>query len=581
MQIIFDGTIGVTLNNVILTGSTSGTATFSVAPTLGTDVLTFPTGTGTLISMEGGGVVPSTSGNVLTSNGTTWISAVPATTVTLTIANDTSTASNLYPVFASVPSGVTSYLYTASPKLLYKPSTGALQTPAIVLPGSTSGSVTVNAAAAAGSTVVTLPSISTAICTAVTKQKQLYTAFTTGGSGSAFTLTPTPAIGSYATGTRFFVIFHTAADSVSQPTINISGLGAQKLMYYSIYGIKSSVTPYVTPSGWMSDCIYDGTDFVMLDIPTITPQGNQTAIFGFGAQNVYVGATCYAGAYNYIAYYNETDTVSNTGVTSGATGTSGQGRAGLAGASYGIDKVIFAYGTTNQSGGSSISNLVTNTGVTASNVTGVGTARWWLAACRYGFDKAIFGFGQTGGADSTGVGLTNLISNTGVVANDVAGVGTARTGLACTSYGYDKAIFAYGKGVSSSAVGVINIVSNTGVVGNDVAVLGTARQYLAGAGYGMDKGIFAYGGTSGVYVSMSNLVSNTGVLATDTTGVGTGRQALGGSSYGSDKAVFGYGTVTYAYAITPYNLVSNTGVVAKDIAAAGASRWGRAAASFG
>ena len=43
------------------------------------------------------------------------------------ISNDTSTASNLYPVFSSVTTGNASTLYTGNAKLLYKPSTGELQ----------------------------------------------------------------------------------------------------------------------------------------------------------------------------------------------------------------------------------------------------------------------------------------------------------------------------------------------------------------------------------------------------------------------------------------------------------------------
>jgi len=45
-----------------------------------------------------------------------------------------------------------------------------------------------------------------------------------------------------------------------------------------------------------------------------------------------------------------------------------------------------------------------------------------------------------------------------------------------------RAIFGYG--VSSVAVAITNMVSNTGVVGNDVTGVGTARQALAAASYG-------------------------------------------------------------------------------------------------
>ncbi len=80
---------------------------------------------------------------------------------------------------------------------------------------------------------------------------------------------------------------------------------------------------------------------------------------------------------------------------------------------------------------SSRTNLVSNTGIVATDTTGVGTARQRLAAATYGTDKAIFGYGFT----STQVSMTNLVSNTGVVGNDVTGVGTARYDLAAAAYG--------------------------------------------------------------------------------------------------------------------------------------------------
>jgi hypothetical protein len=45
-----------------------------------------------------------------------------------------------------------------------------------------------------------------------------------------------------------------------------------------------------------------------------------------------------------------------------------------------------------------------------------------LAASGYGADKAIFGHGLT----TVGTLITNLVSNTGVVATDTAASGTAR-----------------------------------------------------------------------------------------------------------------------------------------------------------
>ena len=54
--------------------------------------------------------------------------------------------------------------------------------------------------------------------------------------------------------------------------------------------------------------------------------------------------------------------------------------------------------------------------------------------------KALFGYGYT----TVNVSMTNLVSNTGVVATDTTGVGTARYGLAAAGYGGDKALFGHG-----------------------------------------------------------------------------------------------------------------------------------------
>lgn len=60
-------------------------------------------------------------------NGTTWASVGGAS-----LSNDTSTASNLYPLFANATTGTAATLYTSNAKLLYKPSTGELQSSEMV-----------------------------------------------------------------------------------------------------------------------------------------------------------------------------------------------------------------------------------------------------------------------------------------------------------------------------------------------------------------------------------------------------------------------------------------------------------------
>ena len=89
---------------------------------------------------------------------------------------------------------------------------------------------------------------------------------------------------------------------------------------------------------------------------------------------------------------------------------------------------IFGFGSS--SGPQSMTNLVSNAGVVATDVAGVGATRRSLAACEFGGDKAIFGFGSTGSFTA----VTNLVSNAGVVATDTVGVGTGRLGLAACSF---------------------------------------------------------------------------------------------------------------------------------------------------
>ena len=107
---------------------------------------------------------------------------------------------------------------------------------------------------------------------------------------------------------------------------------------------------------------------------------------------------------------------------------------------------------------------------------------------------------------------------------------TNATASVVVTSGTQKAIFGYGD--ASNLVSITNLVSNTGVVATDTTGVGTARQNLAAARYGGDKSIFGYGYTS-VVVSMTNLVSNTGVVATDTSGVGTARYTLAAAGYAS------------------------------------------------
>jgi hypothetical protein len=119
---------------------------------------------------------------------------------------------------------------------------------------------------------VAAPTASTHSTNAGTIQTQGVTRFTTGGTSTAFTLTPVPAIIANTAGTRLRVAFNAAAGAT--PTLAVSGLTALNLKYKDSTGAKQAVTATQIPSGWSSDVECDGTDWVVLDIPpvTVTPE---------------------------------------------------------------------------------------------------------------------------------------------------------------------------------------------------------------------------------------------------------------------------------------------------------------------
>ena len=141
----------------------------------------------------------------------------------------------------------------------------------------------------------------------------------------------------------------------------------------------------------------------------------------------------------------------------------------------------------------------------------------------YGTGTAIAAFGDAGLL----TGVSNLVSNTGVVASDVSAVGTAKAYLAAAPYGGDKAIFAFGSEANDALVNKRNLITNQGVVGSDLSGAGTARTLDGAAMYGGDKAIFGFSGTG-----VTNLVSNTGVLASDTAAVGSAKAGNAAAGYG-------------------------------------------------
>jgi trimeric autotransporter adhesin len=149
------------------TGQTTAVAAF--------DALSPATTKGDLIVSNGTDNVRQAVGtdtHVLTADSTTatgvkWAAAAGG----LTISNDTTTATNLYPTFAAATSGTMSTIYTGNAKLLYKPSTGELTSPEVVASNGlfvNSQTVSSNYTIPAGSTAISGGPITVASGFAVT-----------------------------------------------------------------------------------------------------------------------------------------------------------------------------------------------------------------------------------------------------------------------------------------------------------------------------------------------------------------------------------------------------------------------------
>jgi len=116
-------------------------------------------------------------------------------------------------------------------------------------------------------TALTAPTVAANPMRATDEQIQLVTAFTTGGSSTAYTLTPAPATTANVTNQRFRVKFNAASGAT--PTLAVSGQTAKSLKYYDSSGTKQAITSTQVPINWISDVEYDGTDWVVLQ--TVPP----------------------------------------------------------------------------------------------------------------------------------------------------------------------------------------------------------------------------------------------------------------------------------------------------------------------
>ena len=228
------------------------------------------------------------------------------------------------------------------------------------------------------------------------------------------------------------------------------------------------------------------------------------------------------------------------------------------------------------------SNKISNLGVVASDVTGVGTARQQLGACEYGEDKGIFGGGFIDGGTYTGI--TNLVGSDGVVASDVTGVMTARRTYMGATFGGDKGIFFGGYNASTSYFDTFNIISNAGVVATDLTAIASVSAKREGVACEYDAlfnkatAIIVYGTTAAGTASTSNLVSSAGVISQDVTSIsGSARTNAAACDYGGGSGIIGFGTGP----VNTSNLITTAGVVGADVTGVGTARYYLTACEFG
>ena len=366
-----------------------------------------------------------------------------------------------------------------------------------------------------------------------------------------------------AKGDQIVLIDYARTWGTNAITIDSNGLNYQ--------GNPDTFTVEYTTSGQSINIVYsDATkgwipleDDVTANEPVAPP--TQKAIFAFGNRYIPAG--------DQSVIYGMSNLVNSSGVVASDVAAVGGVNTQRAAATYGTDKAIFAFGN-NSSGQLNTINLVSNQGVVASDSSGTGSARLSLAATTYGLTgTAIFAYGiESGGSQNK----SNKVSNQGVVASDTSGVGTARHDFGAAGFGSSgQGIFAFGySNVVHSQQNISNIVSNTGVIASNQSGVGTARSGLTATAFGGDKCIFGFGSAN-----VSNKVSNTGVVASDVSFSGTSRIGSAGANYGGTLGMFAFGANGTTYYNTK-NLVSDSGVIASDASSTGTIRANLSAAGY-
>lgn len=200
---------------------------------------------------------------------------------------------------------------------------------------------------------------------------------TTGGTGAAYTLTPTPALAAYATNAPLLIKFH--ADASGTPTLAVSGLSALSLKQIDTTGAKVAAT---VKTGQISEVVYDGTDLVALVPVTVAAPAPSSYPGRFLRTTVYTaaGTSTWTKGTDVGAIYVQC-------VAGGAGGTNTAGTA-------------TSYGTSGGAGGY-FEKRISSPGATETVVIGTGGANTGASG-----GNTVFGTWGTASGGSTPTGGT-------------------------------------------------------------------------------------------------------------------------------------------------------------------------------
>lgn len=277
-------------------------------------------------------------------------------------------------------------------------------------------------------TVTNLDNVNTALNSKIARSAAVWV--TTGsGSNTPYVITPTPALTTYSIDGALLVRF--AAASSGSPTLNVNALGAAPLLQFN--GDTNTLEPAVVSAGLLSQVVFDGGNFILLDrtySTYIQPHGWQL----FTSNDVF---TVPSGAYSLKV------------TVTGGGGGGGEG-------SYGGGENPVQYAGGSGGPGGTVTNYVQTTpGTTFSVTIGVGgTAGASIPG----------GNGGTGGTSTFGGSLLIAGGGTGGTAG-VFGNGTnGSRGSVSGGASMNPIVYQYGNGgtagdgVNPSGAGVSGIV---------------------------------------------------------------------------------------------------------------------------